>query len=184
MRATQAVAVVATFSALIVGSDMALAPFSNIKLLDTLVFVAAYVFGFRIGALVGIVSESIWSFVSPVGIAGPIAPFLVGGEILFALAGWAASRAWGQRFQLASPYSLFIGASLAICAFLWDLETNLATALLQYWPAPTVGEYFATAFGPLTLPFTLAHEVSDLAFGIALAPLFILLIPRVLRGPL
>jgi len=181
VRGTQTVAVVATFSALIVGSDMALVPFSNVKLLDTLVFVAAYVFGFRIGAFVGVVSESIWSFVSPVGIAGPIAPFLVMGEILFALAGWAASRAWGHQFSLASPYSLFIGASLAICAFLWDLETNLATALLQYWPSPTFSEYVVTAFGPLTLPFTLAHEVSDLAFGMVLAPVFILFIPRVMR---
>jgi hypothetical protein len=184
MRGTMTVAVVAVFSALIVGSDMALAGFSNVKLLDTLVFVSAYLFGFRVGALVGVVSESIWSFISPWGMAGTLAPFLIGGEILFALAGWAASRAWGERFRLASPYSLFIGASLAICAFVWDLETNLASALLQYWPSPTLNEYLCTAFCPWTLPFTLAHEVSDLAFGVVLAPLFILLIPKVLRGPL
>ena len=73
---------------------------------------------------------------------------------------------------------------MAICAFLWDLETNLVTALLQYWPTPTLGEYLLTAFGPLTIPFSLAHEVSDLAFGLVLAPLFIVLIPRVFRGPL
>ncbi len=184
MRATWTVAIVATFSALIVGSDLALSPFSNVKLLDTLVFVAAYLFGFRVGAMVGIISESIWSFISPVGIAGVITPFLVAGEVLFALAGWAASRAWGRRFQLASPYTLFIGASLAICAFLWDLETNLVYAFIQFGPSPTLGEYLVSAFGPLVLPFTLAHEVSDLAFGMILAPLFILLIPKVLRGPL
>lgn len=184
VRGSWAVAVVATFSALIVGSDFALSPFSNVKLLDTLVFVCAYVFGFRIGALIGIVSETAWSFVSPLGIAGPITPFLIFGEVLFALAGWGASRAWGNRIQPVSFYPLFIGGTMAVCAFIWDLETNVATALLQYWPSPTPGEYLLTAFGPWTLPFILAHEVSDLAFGIVLAPLFIALIPRVFRGPL
>jgi hypothetical protein len=184
MRGTWGVAVVATFSALIVGSDFALSPFYNVKLLDTLVFVCAYVFGLRIGASVGIVSETAWSFVSPNGIAGVITPFLVGGELLFAVAGWAASKAWGGRFRPLSFYPVFMGATMAICAFLWDLETNLATALFQYWPSPTLGEYIVTAFGPLAIPFTLAHEVSDLAFGIVLVPMFIVLIPRVFRGPL
>ena len=184
VRGSREIAVVATFSALIVGSDFALSPVYNVKLLDTLVFVCAYVFGFRVGAFVGIVSESAWSIVSPIGVAGPITPFLVGGEVMFALAGWAASKAWGSRLQLASFYPIFIGATMAICAFLWDLETNLATALLQYWPSPTLGEYLVTAFGPLTLPFTIAHEVSDLAFGMLLVPLFIVIIPRVFKGPL
>ena len=184
VRGSWLIAVVATFSALIVGSDFALAPLYNVKLLDTLVFVCAYVFGFRVGALTGVVSETAWSFVSPVGLAGPITPFLIGGEILFASAGWAAARTWGRRFRPVSFYPIFIGATMAMCAFLWDLETNLATALIQYWPSPTLGEYLFTAFGPLTIPFSLAHEVSDLAFGVLLAPLFILLIPRVFKGPL
>ena len=184
MRGSWAIAVVATFSALIVGSDFALAPFYNVKLLDTLVFVCAFVFGFRVGALVGIVSESAWSFVSPIGMAGLMTPFLIGGELLFASAGWMAARAWGSKFRPLSPYPIFIGATMAICAFLWDLETNLATAILQFWPSPTLGEYLFTAFGPLAIPFTLAHEISDLAFGIFLAPMLIVLIPRVFRGPL
>jgi uncharacterized membrane protein len=184
MRGTWLVAVVATFSALVVGSDFALSPFYNVKLLDALVFVCAYVFGLRVGALVGIVSETAWSFVSPLGMAGPITPFLVAGELMFALAGWGASKVWGSRFQPVSYYPIFIGATMAIVAFFWDLETNLATALIQYWPSPTLGEYLVTAFGPLTIPFTLAHEVSDLAFGLVLVPMFIVLIPRIFRGPL
>jgi hypothetical protein len=178
------VAVVATFSALIVGSDYALAGVYNVKLLDTLVFVCAYVFGFRVGASVGIVSETIWSFVSPIGIAGLMTPFLVGGELLFAVAGWATSKAWRGKFRPVSSYPIFIGATMLICAFLWDLETNLATALFQFWPSPTLWQYFLDAFGPQVIPFTLAHEISDLAFGIVLVPMFIVLIPRVFRGPL
>jgi len=184
MRGTWLVAVVATFSALIVGSDFALSPLYNVKLMDTVVFVCAYVFGFRVGAMVGVVSEAAWSFVSPLGIAGVITPFLIGGEVLFALAGWGAAKAWRNSFQPVSYYPIFIGALMAICAFCWDLETNLVSALIQFWPSPTLGEYIVSAFGPLTIPFSLAHEVSDLAFGIALAPALIVLIPRMFRGPL
>ncbi len=183
MRGSTSVAVVATFTALIVGSDFALAPLTNVKLLDTVVFVAAYLYGFRVGAAVGILSESIWSFASPVGMAGPITPFLVGGEVIFAVAGWGAAKAWGRRLKLVSPYSLFIGGSMAVCAFLWDLVTNLATAQIAFWPSPTLLEYLCTSFCPMTVPFILAHEGSDFVFGVLLAPAFIFLIPRVYRGP-
>jgi len=174
------VAVVALFTAVIVGSDMALSgpEFSNIKLLDTLVFVSAYVFGFRVGAAVGILSETIWSFMSPIGMAGAITPFLVGGELLFAAAGWAASRLWGPRPHAISERALFIGALLALSAFLWDLETNAATALIAYWPTPGTPQLLGTMFNPATLLFALAHEGSDFAFGCLLAPSFILLIPK------
>lgn len=182
MRGASDVAVVAAFSALIIGSDLALSgpEFSNIKLLDTLVFVSAYLFGFRVGAAVAVVSETAWSFVSPIGMAGAITPFLVTGELLFALAGWAASRAWGKKIGVLSVNSIFIGASLAICAFLWDIETNAATALISYWPSLGVPQLLATMFNPLTLLFSIAHEGSDFAFGVLVAPAFITVIPRAL----
>lgn len=182
MRARN-VALVAVFTAAVVGSDFVLSgpEFSNIKLLDTLVFVSAYVFGFRIGAMVGILSETIWSFASPVGIAGAVAPFLVLGEVLFALAGWAASKAWGHLDGVPFPYPLFMGALLALSAFAWDFETNAATALLANWPGLTLPLVLAYAFNPYTLLFVIAHEGSDFVFGTILAPLFILLIPRAMR---
>ncbi len=182
MRGASDVAVVAAFSALIIGSDLALSgpEFSNIKLLDTLVFVSAYLFGFRVGAAVAVVSETAWSFVSPIGMAGAITPFLVTGELLFALAGWAASRAWGKKVGVLSVNSVFIGASLAICAFLWDLETNAATALISYWPSLGIPQLLGTMFNPFTLLFSIAHEGSDFAFGILVAPALITVIPRAL----
>ncbi len=173
---------VAVFTALIIGSDLALSgpEFSNVKLLDTLVFVATYVFGVRVGAAIGILSETIWSFISPIGMAGAITPFLIGGEMLFVLAGWGASRVWGPRPGVLSANSVFIGATLAICAFLWDLETNAATALIAYWPGLGLPQLLGTMFGPLTLIFALAHEGSDFVFGCLVAPSFIFLIPKAL----
>ena len=180
VQRTNQVAAVASFTAVIIASDLALSgpQFSNIKLLDTLVFVSAYVFGFRIGAAVGILSETVWSFISPIGMAGLLTPFLVGGELLFAVAGWGASRVWGLRPRIGSGYPLFIGALLVICAFLWDLETNLATALITFWPGLPASQILLTMFGPPVIPFYLFHEASDFAFGMLVAPSFILLIPK------
>ena len=180
LRASVNVAIVATFSAMIIGSDYAMTGLYNVKLLDTLVFVSSYLFGFRVGASVGIISEGAWSFLSPIGSAGAITPFLVAGEFIFALAGWGASRLWGSKFNPASPYPVFMGALLAVCAFLWDLETNAATALLAYWPALSTAQVLYTMFNPFTLAFAVSHEASDFVLGASLAPVFILLIPKAL----
>lgn len=180
MRGTSKVAVVTVFSALIIGSDFALAPFANIKLLDVIVFVVAFVFGFRMGAAVAIISETAWSFVSPWGMAGAITPFLIGGELLFAAAGWWSSRMWGDRMKLPSFNALFLGAVMLLCAFLWDLETNAATALLWYWPNLSLqGLVLFEAQGIL---FALIHEGADFLLGMLFAPVAILLIPRMAKG--
>lgn len=176
---SQSVAIVAVFTAAIVGSDFALAQFPNVKLLDTLVFVASFTFGLGTGAAVAILSETIWSFVSPWGIAGAITPFLVLGELMFVVAGWAAAKAWGDRLQTVSPTSLFIGATMAICAFMWDFETNAATALLAYWPQLTLQKLIITELAGGV--FAVSHELSDFLLGTLLAPAVVLMIPRVLR---
>jgi hypothetical protein len=169
----RSVAIVAVFSAMIVASDYALAGIPNVKLLDTLVFVAAYLFGFRVGAAVGILSETIWSVASPWGEAGAITPFLVGGEVLFAVAGWAAARMWGDKMGVFAPNAVYLGGLLAICAFAWDFETNAASQLFGVAPnlltAELQGAYFA-----------IPHEVSDFLFGFVVAPVAILRLPTIL----
>ena len=110
--------------------------------------------------------------------AGVITPFLVAGELLFAAAGWGAARLWGPRPGIASKHSIFIGALLAICAFMWDLETNFGTAVVAYWPTLPLSQILFTMFNPATLLFALAHEGSDFAFGCLIAPSFIVLIPK------
>ncbi len=174
------VAVVVVFTAMIVGSDFVLSPWVNIKLMDTLVFVVAFVFGFKDGAAVAILSETTWSFVSPWGMAGPMTPFLVGGELLFAVAGWWSARVWGDRSRLLTPNSLFIGAIMLICAFVWDFETNTATALVGFWPGLTFKDFLATQVSGVL--FSVAHEEADFVLGTLFAPVAILLIPRVRRG--
>jgi hypothetical protein len=170
MRTNQ-LATVAVFTAFAIGSDFALTDALNVKLVDPIVFSVAFVFGLSAGVWVGVLSELIWGAVSPWGFGGYLIPFLVAGEVLYALAGWAASKAWkleGKRF---SSMNIYIGAALAVCAFVWDLETNAAVTILGFWPHPTLQDFVATeGFG---IPFTIAHEVSDLFMGAILAPLII-----------
>jgi hypothetical protein len=169
---TRDLALVAAFSALAVASDFALTDVPNVKLVDPIVFSVAFVFGLEMGMYVGVLSEVIWGTLSPYGFGGYIIPFLVAGEVLYALAGWAASRAW--RSESSPPLAarnLYMGAVLALCAFVWDLETQMGTALLSFWPSLTLQKLLATEAAGL--PFMLAHEVSDLATGAVLAPLII-----------
>ena len=181
MRSTREIAVVAIFTAMVVGSDFALAPYANLKLMDVTVFLVAYVFGFRQGAAVAVLSETIWSVVSPWGFAGAFAPFLVGGELLFAAAGWGAFRIWGGDRRALSPTALFIGATLAICAFAWDFETNAANALIATWPGTNLSQVLVYELQGFVFPAPLAHELWDFVLGALLAPAAILAMPRVRR---
>lgn len=177
VRQSAWVALVALFTALIVSSDFALAPFVNVKLLDTIVFVVAFVYGFRMGAAVALLSETVWSFVTPWGAGGAIIPFLVAGELLFALAGSAASRVWRlpKNLPVFSAQNSYFGALLAICAFIWDFETNIATGLIagaQTLPTLLAYEFFG-------IPFMIPHELSDFALGAVLAPAVIVYFLRI-----
>jgi hypothetical protein len=171
------VAVVAVFSALVVGSDFALAGLVNFKLMDIIVFMVAFVYGFRTGAAVAVVSEAVWSIVSPWGPAGIMTPFLVGGELLFVFAGWVASRLWSGEGPLPLR-SVFIGATLAICAFLWDFETDAVTALVWYGYGVSLPQLLVTEFWGYLFPFPLAHEIADFMLGTLLAPAAILMMAR------
>ncbi len=168
---TRDLAVVSAFTALAVASDFALTDLPNVKLVDPIVFSAAFVFGLETGVYVGAISEVIWGTLSPYGFGGYIIPFLVVGEVVYALAGWAAAKIWREESSRLSARNLYLGAVLALCAFLWDLETNAGSAVVAFWPSLTLQKVAVTE--AVGLPFMLAHEVSDLVTGALLAPLII-----------
>lgn len=176
MNSSRTISIVAIFTSLVIASDYAMGPLPNVKLVDTLVFSSAYAFGFRIGAAIAVFSEFVWSFVSPYGIAGYITPFLVIGELLFVLTGYAASKVWGkpQRLRSFSLQNSFFGAILAICAFVWDFETNIATGLLTGAHSLTVLLGFELA----GIPFMIPHELGDFMLGTLLAPVIIMYFSR------
>lgn len=179
MRASsKTISVIAIFTSLIIASDYALTPAINVKLMDTLVFSSSFALGFKIGATIAVLSELIWSVVTPYGFFLPIVPFLVGGELLFAFAGYFTSKMWKyDKVSSLAVQNMFFGAVLAICAFIWDFETNIATGLIA--GAHSFVTLLAFEFNPLTIYFfNLPHEASDFVFGSALAPLIIVYLQK------
>jgi hypothetical protein len=175
MKSTQTLSMIAIFSSLIIASDYALAPIYNVKLMDTLVFASAYSFGFKVGASIAILSESIWSVVNPTGFYLSIIPFLVVGELLFATAGYAASKLWKlEEVSALNSRNVIFGAILLLCAAAWDFETNIATGLL----AGAHSFYSLLLFEVGGIYFAIPHEVSDFIFGSTLVPIVILYFRR------
>ena len=73
---------------------------------------------------------------------------------------------------------MVFGGLLAICAFLWDVETNLATALIAYWPTVTAPRVVTTMLAGV--PFMVTHEIGDFVLGLLFVPLVVLAIPRIM----
>jgi hypothetical protein len=171
MNATRRITLIAIFTSLAIATDYAMAPIYNVKLVFTLVFASAYSFGFKIGAAIAILTELIWGIVSPSGFGGLNIPFLVGANIIYAVAGWGASKVWGYEIKPVSQINIFFGSIMAICAFLWDTITNFGTGIIEVWPHVTLTALLgAEALG---IPFMVFHELGDFVIGSALAPIII-----------
>ncbi len=144
----------------------------NVKLMDALVFVAAFLFGIEVGVGAAVVTWAIYGFVNPYGQAGfPLIAFLMAGECFYAIAGaglrktsiakdlFKAGHAHGQS-------SILFGAVGLLSTFAYDVLTNFATYLFF-----ASSLYQALLIGMITgLPFSLAHELSNLVFFATVVP--------------
>jgi hypothetical protein len=181
VRLARPVATVAVFTALIVASNLALSNFPDIKLDAALVFMMTIVFGAYTGASVAVLSETIWSFVSPAGASGAyLLPFLVSAELLYVVAGLIARRTLRGRWDAARESGALFAGLLGIFTFIWDIWTNFGWALLTTTLAP--GPILLVMFNPLTLVISITHEVSNVVLGAAFVPATLILLPKVTRG--
>ncbi len=183
MNPTRRLTVIAIFTSLAIATDYGMAPVANVKLVFTLVFASAYAFGFKTGTTIAILTEFIWGVISPYGAPTLILPFLMGATVIYAFAGWGASKIWGYNIRPASYLNIFFGSIMAICAFFWDTTTNFGTAVLLYWPNITLEKFLFTDLNPLTLYFTVSHELGDFVLGSALAPVIIVYFLKVFGQP-
>jgi len=187
--------IVAIFTALSLATNYALIGFQNVKLMDTLVFIVAFLFGIRLGIGVAVSTWLVYGLVNPNGVDGPIIlSFLILGECFYALGGAILSRTsvgqelsgvrptddssritgrtsvlrrLGRRIRRLNPTRSLVFALVGLQAtFGYDLLTNFAS-----WLFLTTSLYQAFIIGNIIgVPFSVAHEGSNTIFFATVAP--------------
>ncbi len=185
LRNSRKVAVITTFAALTLATNYALAPFPNIKLFDTLVFISALLFGLDVGLSTAVLSWLVYGSVNPWGTASLyLISILAVSETVYAFFGWFASRLQGVSLYTKAERSLMFGLMGLIGALIYDVNTIVTPFVLIGF---SVSTSFLYLLNPATLWFMLAHELSDFVFFSTIAPILIVaisrLVPAWLRSP-
>jgi len=187
--------IVAVFTALSLATNYVLIGFQNVKLMDTLVFIVAFLFGVRLGIGVAVSTWLVYGLVNPNGVDGPIIlSFLILGECFYALSGAILSRTsigqelstvkqtddssritartsvfrtLARRIRNLNPTRSLVFALVGLQAtFGYDLLTNFAS-----WLFLTTSLYQAFIIGNIIgAPFSVAHEGSNTIFFATVAP--------------
>src|SRR3989454_12315554 len=87
------VSLIAVFTAISLGTNFAMIDIPNVKLMDSFVFIAAFLFGLQVGLGTAVSIWAVYGFVNPYGQDDlMLLLFLMTGECLYALAGALLSR--------------------------------------------------------------------------------------------
>ena len=174
------IAVVAVFAALALATNYALIGIPNVKIMDALVFLAAFLFGLKVGLAVGASTWAVYGFINPQGSADLILlSFLVTGECFYALAGAGLRKTTIARDLLENKgfqkgFSLVFGTVGLLATLAYDVLTNFAS-----WLFLTTSLYDALIIGLVTgAPFALVHEISNLVLFSTAAPAAIIAAKR------
>ena len=167
---------IAVFTALSLGTNYVMIDIPNVKLMDALIFIAAFLFGLEVGLGSAISAWLVYGFINPYGQADPILLlFLMTGECFYAIAGALLSRASAARDLLSKgrPYKrigLLFGMIGFQATFAFDIITNFGS-----WIFKTSSLYQALIVGLITgVPFAIIHEASNIVFFATVVPLAII----------
>ena len=148
--------IIAVMTATCVASNYALLGFTNVKIMDFIIFVSGFVFGPFTGALIGVMTWMVYGTLNPYGFSLPILVATASSEALYGVLGGIL----GDRTIHFEGRPLLTNLKFAIVGFLltflYDLITNVASAL-------TVGIPIEVALIS-GIPFSIAHELSNAAF--------------------
>ncbi len=128
---------VAVFSALSLGTNYALIDLPNVKLMDSFVFLASYLFGLRVGLGVAVSTWLVYGFVNPYGQDDLILlSFLITGECFYAISASMLRRAAVPRSLLDDKtgyarFSLLVGVAGLLATLAYDVLTNFASWLFR-----------------------------------------------------
>jgi len=177
----QTVSIIAVFSALAVSSNYAMLPFFQVKLMDSIVFICAYLFGFSAGAGVASITWIVYGSINPLGAAGfPLLFVLIIGEMIFAASGALLGKAWKRTSNFGKDTlfnkNVILGFTGLFSALAYDLWTNAIDGFIIY--NSLEGVFLRIITGAY---FAVVHEVADFFFFVFVVPLLIVSISRISR---
>ncbi len=181
---TVKIAIVAVFASLALATNYALIGIPNVKLMDALVFLAAFLFGLKVGVGVGASTWLVYGFINPQGSADLILmSFLITGECFYALAGAGLRKTevaqdllGGEGFT--GKFSLLFGTVGLLSTLAYDILTNFAS-----WLFRTSSLYDSLILGNIIgAPFSLLHEASNLVLFATAAPAAVIAAKRLGRN--
>ncbi|NHV96583.1 MAG: hypothetical protein HA494_02170 [Thaumarchaeota archaeon] len=162
MSTAKKIAAASLFTALAVTTNYLLFPIWNVKLMDVVVFLSAYILGLRFGVIVAVFSWLIYGVFNPLGFSFPILAAVACCEVFYASAGaFCASRG------ILHPLKLGVIGLVATLGY--DLVTNAVSGVLftnTLWPGVLVG--ILTMNFPV--PLGLLHQASNLLLFSLLPP--------------
>jgi hypothetical protein len=179
-RRSTKVMITAVFTALALATNYALIGIPNVKIMDTLVFIAAFFFGLRLGISVAVSIWLVYGFVNPYGVdTFLMLSFLMIGECFYALAGFALKRSFVARDLVKGTkeyqrVSITFGLVGLLATFAYDILTNFGS-----WVLGTSSLYQAFVIGNIIgAPFSVAHEASNVVFFATIAPAIVVAASR------
>ncbi|HIM82701.1 MAG TPA: hypothetical protein EYM50_02990 [Nitrososphaerales archaeon] len=174
---TKEIAFISVFTAIIVASNYALIAFPQVKLMDSMVFLSGYLFGFPVAASIAALSWLVYGSINPLGAAGfPLILGLMSGEMIFGIFGVLCRRIFNieKRF-LKKPLetTLVLGAFGVTGSFIYDIWTNSIEGFLIYQTVDGMILRIITG-----IPFSIIHQISNFAMFSILVPIFIYMVTK------
>lgn len=165
MKRTRLLLLASLLVAMIYATGAALAGVPNIELVTALTFLAGYLLGPALGALVGAAGMGAHSLFNPLGAV--VAPVWLTQMAAYALVGWAGG-VWGPKLaRMRNSYAAVAGAALgALLVLIYQIAVN-AVAFYTFTNDVDVWVYVwgGIAFGAVQLVW------NAVVFGVAAPPM-------------
>jgi len=158
------IALISIMVAIGIGGSYALVALPNIEILSLIIFITGYLYGWKVGTVVGAVSEAIFAGFNPMGVA----PLVTYGTLIaaFTLIGFIGGLLGRNNKELKiNSWNMY---KFAIIGGILTLIFDLTTALSWIVVVPGVSIYLTLI---MQVPFTIIHVVSNIfLFGLVGIP--------------
>jgi|TARA_B100001750_G_scaffold240124_1_gene249296 hypothetical protein len=177
---TREIALISIFTAIIVASNYTLIAFPQIKIMDGMIFLAGYLFGFPIAASITILSWLIYGSLNPLGGAGfPLIIILMIGEMIYGISGTVCRKYFKIENMFTSKpvqTTVLLGSLGIVCTFVYDIWTNALDGLIIYQSVDGMILRIITG-----IPFSIIHQIANFAVFSVLVPIFIYMLTKKLN---